>query len=53
MAVAQGGGVGGVLGLGGGGGGEWITFPVHKVNVSNSRATEGIKRQAHPLHNGC
>lgn len=25
---------------------EWITFPVHKVNVSNSRVTEGIKHLA-------
>lgn len=51
MAVAQGEG-GGCWGWGGGGGGEWITFPVHKVNVSNSRVSEGIKRQAHPLHDG-
>lgn len=34
-----------------GGGAEWITFPVHKVNVSDSRVLKG--RQIHDVQVNC
>lgn len=43
ITVAQGGGCQGWGGGGWGGERNGLLFPVHKVNVSNSRVTEGIK----------